>query len=129
MAVQRVKRLKDMVDMLDRLPASPDRDRMLSEVRSRLVDVDTGVAPRAMLPVREREPTPAVPRPPRRDGAITRTAAAVEPARAVPAAAAPADRELLAWTSERLSLEEAHLPHVQALDGRAIPPWTLGLRG
>jgi hypothetical protein len=49
----RVKRLKDMVDRIERLPASEARDRLLSEVRSRAVDVDTGVTPRAMLPLRE----------------------------------------------------------------------------
>src|SRR5215218_145910 len=76
MAVQRVKRLKDLVDRLERLPASPDRDRVLSEVRSRAVDLDTGVMPRAMLPVREPPPPPIPPKVPKRDRAssITRTA-------------------------------------------------------
>jgi hypothetical protein len=60
MAAGRVKRLKDLVELLEQLPASPDRDRVLSEVRSRAVDVDTGVKPRAMLPVREPVP-PRVP--------------------------------------------------------------------
>ena len=62
MAAQRIKRLKDLVDMLERLPPSPDRDRVLSEVRSRAVDLDTGVTPRAMLPVREPSPPPVTPK-------------------------------------------------------------------
>jgi hypothetical protein len=47
----RRRRLKRLVERLEQLPASPARDRMLSEVRSRAVDLDTGVTPRAMLPV------------------------------------------------------------------------------
>jgi hypothetical protein len=50
---RRVKRLRDMVDQIERLPVSPARDRLLSEVRSRTVDVTTGVTPRAILPLRE----------------------------------------------------------------------------
>src|SRR5215212_1957515 len=61
---RRIRRLKDMVDRIERLPASEVRDRILSEVRSRAVDVDTGVTPRAMLPVREPAP-PVVPEPAR----------------------------------------------------------------
>lgn len=40
-----------MVQQLERLPASAERDRMLNEVRARVVDVDTGETPRAILPV------------------------------------------------------------------------------
>ncbi len=40
-----------MLKQLERLPASAERDRMLNEVRARVVDVDTGVTPRAILPV------------------------------------------------------------------------------
>jgi hypothetical protein len=46
---RRVKRLRDLVAQIELLPVSPDRDR-LSEFRSRAVDVDTGVTPRANLP-------------------------------------------------------------------------------
>ena len=48
---ERRRRLKDMVARLERLPASPQRDQMLREVRSRAVDLDCGVAPQAILPV------------------------------------------------------------------------------
>jgi hypothetical protein len=54
---QRLKRLRELIDHLERLPASAEQERMLREVRARLVDVDTGVTPRAMLPVGP-EPTP-----------------------------------------------------------------------
>jgi hypothetical protein len=136
MAAKRVKRLKDLVDRLERLPASPDRDRVLSEVRSRAVDLDTGVTPRAMLPVQEPASPPVVlPRPPKRDMArsITRTAPpppapAVEVARSAFATASSEDLEQSLCLDERLSLEDSSLPHVRAQGDRAVPPWTLGLR-
>jgi hypothetical protein len=46
----RLKQLHALADRLSRLPASPDRDRMLAEVRIRTVDVETGVAPGPMRP-------------------------------------------------------------------------------
>lgn len=45
---QRLKRLRDMIAQLERLPATPERDRMLREVRARIVDVDSGVPPSAL---------------------------------------------------------------------------------
>jgi hypothetical protein len=48
---RRRTQLKRLVERLEQLPASPARDRMLSEVRSRAVDLDTGVPPRPMLTV------------------------------------------------------------------------------
>ena len=54
----RVKRLRDLIAEIELLPVSPERDRLLSEFRSRAVDVDTGVAPRAMLPMAESAPEP-----------------------------------------------------------------------
>ena len=144
MAVERLQRLKDLVDQLERLPASPDRDRVLAEVRSRAVDVDTGVTPRAMLPVREPTPPPVAPKPrPERyrPSAITRRpspARPIQPARPAPApvrAAAPAatdDLGGLLW-DDRLSLEDAPelapLPHNPRNPDGTVPPWTLGLRG
>jgi hypothetical protein len=136
MAANRVKRLKDLVEMLERLPPSPDRDRVLSEVRSRAVDVDTGVTPRAMLPVREPSPPPVLPKLPKRDRArsITRTAPP-PPARPIELAHSPfangrsKDLDQTVGLDERLSLEDSPLPHVQAHGDRAIPSWRLGLRG
>ena len=50
-SARRRTQLQRLVARLEQLPASPERDRMLSEVRSRAVDLDTGVTPRAMLTV------------------------------------------------------------------------------
>jgi hypothetical protein len=132
MPAERVKRLKELVDRLERLPASEDRDRVLSEVRSRAVDLDTGVTPRAMLPVREPIPPPMIaeraPKP-YRPRTITRTVAA-PPARpvqtALPVAAAHDHDEWLS-IGPLLSLDDSPEPDVQAPGG--VPPWTLGLRG
>jgi hypothetical protein len=43
--------LRELLARIEQLPASSERERMLGEVRARVVDVDTGVTPRAMLPV------------------------------------------------------------------------------
>ena len=138
---RRVKRLREMVEQIERLPASPVRDRLLSEVRSRAVDVDTGVTPRAMLPLREPESAPALPRPPKRERAPSipplvprRPAPTAEFARSASAAGGrykPLEQQ--PWLDGRLSLEDslqpAVLPEVRGRGGRAVPPWTLGLRG
>jgi len=136
MVVERLKRLKDLVDQLERLPASPDRDRILAEVRSRAVDVDTGVTPRAMLPVREPAPPPLAPKPrperyqPYRPGAVRRTpspARPVQPAPAAPARDIADDLGGLLW-DDRLSLEDSPELAPRNPDG-SVPPWALGLRG
>jgi len=136
MAVERLQRLRELVGDLERLPASPDRDRVLAEVRSRAVDLDTGVTPRAMLPVREPTPPPEAPRrrPERyRPRAATPSAARpVRPARAVTAPAVMEDAGVLLW-DDRLSMEDspelAPLPHTPNDPDGSVPPWALGLRG
>jgi len=136
---RRVKRLNDMADRIERLPASEARDRLLSEVRSRAVDVDTGVTPRAMLPLREPAP-PMLHRPLKRDKtAIIRWAApqppthAVEPARRSPAVTPGTEPQQSVRLDDRLSLEDtlqlAPLPYVRVRGNRTMPPWTFGLRG
>jgi hypothetical protein len=45
----RINRLRQLLAQLERLPASPERDRMLREVRARVVDVDTGDEPTTLL--------------------------------------------------------------------------------
>jgi hypothetical protein len=62
----RLTQLRVLLERLERMPASPDRDWMLAEVRSRAVDIDTGIAPRPMRPLEggmtlEAEATPARP--------------------------------------------------------------------
>jgi hypothetical protein len=122
MAVDRVKRLKDLVDRLERLPASPDRDRVLSEVRSRAVDVDTGVTPRAMLPLREPTPELVLPKRPR----ASRKPRTAPPPIEVPRPAK--DPEDAFWADARLSLEDSPLPHLRAQGDRDVRPWARGLR-
>ena len=133
---QRVRRLKEMVDQLQRLPVSPERDRLLNEIRSRAVDVDTGVTPRAILPLREPvapwAPAPVRARPPKRDvvTSIMRSASPPPTSPVTPARSASAARpEASFCMDERLSLGDSPLPYVRGRDGRAIAPWTLGLRG
>jgi pyruvate/2-oxoglutarate dehydrogenase complex dihydrolipoamide acyltransferase (E2) component len=118
----RLGRLRQLVARLEQLPDSPERERMLAEVRARAVDLETGVTPRAMLPVemsrlmRDEKPrTAPAPAPARRSAPITRVEA---PA---PRAAQPASPSIdLLANEERLSLEESSAPH------RA---WQHGLRG
>src|SRR5829696_7703940 len=111
---RRVERLRDLMDQIALLPLSPERDRLLSEIRSRAVDVDTAVKPRAMLPLREPAPAPDVRRPPQRDrGGASRgwrpppAAPAVESA--CPAASRSKNLEEPSWVDERLSLEDSLL--------------------
>ena len=122
MAADRVKRLKDLIEAVMRLPDSPDRERLLSEVRSRAVDLDTGVAPRAMLPMREPVPVTMAPtpRPRRRTVALP-----AQPARPAPALDSPAGWGGLLGGAAQLSLEDSQ----ERDDDRAARPWTLGLRG
>ena len=131
MAADRVKRLKDLIDVIMRLPESPDRDRLLSEVRSRAVDLDTGVTPRAMLPMREEPaPIPVATRPPKRRPVMP-PAPPRAPAQPAPALGSTADLDWDKVVSEiaLLSLDDApdYLPAGQ--DDRSARPWTLGLRG
>ena len=136
----RVQRLRDMVDQIERLPASADRDRLLSEIRSRAVDVDTGVTPRSMLPLREPEPEPepaaVTPRPAKREKAkIIKRAAPWTPAPSAEfvarsAAAGPTEHpEQWPLLTGRLSLDDRLQPQVRVSGNRTVPPWTLGLRG
>jgi hypothetical protein len=131
---RRVKRLRDLVAEIELLPVSPDRERLLSEFRSRVVDVDTGVTPRAMLPLRESAPAPQRDRAP----SITRMAPpppapAVEVARPASAASRSKNVEEPFWLDERLSLEDSLRLSPAPMFGRrakrAVPSWTHGLRG
>lgn len=65
----RLEQLDVLIDRLERLPASPNRDWMIGEVRARRVDVETGVRPG---PIRARTCDAASP--PREAGARGPTA-------------------------------------------------------
>ena len=121
---ERLKRLRDTIAEIELLPASPERDRLLSEFRSRAVDIDTGVAPRGMLPMAE--PAPVTDRAPRRP---RQAPLPPEPAVELPSPDRAEPRDDPFWVAEWLSLEEAQSPPRRTRDGRAVPPWTFGLRG
>jgi hypothetical protein len=53
----RVRRLRELLAQIEKLPVTSERERMLREIRARVVDVDTGMATSAMLPV---DPVPAL---------------------------------------------------------------------
>ena len=141
----RLQRLRELLARLEQLPASPETERMLAEVRSRLVDVDTGVTPRAMLPV-DRVPQAAKAVAPtraehdrERPGRPSQERGAPEavwrPGAGTPAAGLSAadDREWLSLIArnEVLSLDNAAPlpPAGEASSGHDRRPWTRGLRG
>ena len=54
----RVEQLRVLITRLERMPASPKRDWMLSQVRARTVDVESGVRPEPIQPRTLDEPVP-----------------------------------------------------------------------
>ena len=154
----RLRRLRELLARIEQLPASSERERMLGEVRARVVDVDTGVTPRAMLPVdlvptRATDPGPptapapkAVARtradhdrgrhdgqPPQRSNAVPAAVSASGPRITAVGLSAAEDRKWLALvaTNEVLSLDDAaQLSSAgEARVGHDRRPWTRGLRG
>src|SRR5918994_4129720 len=135
---ERLQRRRDRIAEIELLPASPERDRLLSEFRSRTVDIDTGVEPRAMLPMGEPAPPPERQprRQPRRDiapSATGRASSAPAPAPAHQLGRAPLGRTEPApdafGVTEWLSLDDALAADVRTRGGRPAKPWTRGLRG
>ncbi len=154
----RLQRLRELLARIEQLPASAESERMLREIRARVVDVETGIAPRAMLPV-DPVPTPAIdPRPPVTHApnavATTRTGhdhprpenPPPQRAKPVPAAVprsddrspaagltAAQDREWLSLVAKNdvLSLDDAAQlsPPGEARLEQDRRPWTRGLRG
>jgi hypothetical protein len=146
----RLRRLRELLNRIEQLPASSETERMLREVRARLVDVDTGVTPRPMLPV---DPDPmlatgpgpptahapkAPARPPvdhdrgRREGPPPGRRKPVHTA-ATAGLALAGDRGWLSLVAsdEVLSLDDASplLPAGEARAGHDSRPWRRGLRG
>jgi hypothetical protein len=118
----RLAQLRALMNRLERMPASPDRDHMLAEVRSRAVDIDTGIAPRPMRPLESGmtlEPEAVAPKPVAKTAppapAPARVPAKPAARRVAPRAAAPVVRrepvtETPAW--------EATFPATKAHEDR-----------
>jgi hypothetical protein len=138
---KRLKRLRDLLDKLERLPASAERERMLREVRARVVDVDTGESPRAMLPVDLESTRPVyagppatpVPKPVLRTPAdqrgrprMVRVPEPAKPVRVAPVVAVTLTGGPVG-AGDVLSLDDSPSPEPHA--GPAAGPWTRGLRG
>jgi hypothetical protein len=154
----RLAQLRALMNRLERMPASPDRDWMLAEVRSRAVDVDTGIAPRPMRPLESGtslEPEAVAPKPVAKAAPPAPAPAPAKPAprRVAPRVAAPVVRrapvaETPAWEATfpaskgkedhvdllslggLLSLDD-EVPATEPAEGQrpANRPWAGGLRG
>ena len=146
----RLIKLRALIGKLERLPASSRRERALAEVRSRIVDVETGEVPRAMRPIEEPEAgSRAVPAPAGADANPDRTPATArrEPAQATrrpvvaPATppapparparpAVPADPSPPSLGGDGLLwLEDQVADDAEPGDGSDTAPWRRGLRG
>jgi hypothetical protein len=136
-AGDRLEHLRDLLNRLERMPASADRDWMLSEVRARAVDVETGATPAAVrpLPVEdapvETARVPAVATPVRRKPA-TACRAATRPTVAIP----PSPLVAVHARTRHDSAVDLLQPGVllclsdSSADGPApARPWVCGLRG
>ena len=133
----RLKRLRELLAQLERLPATAERDRMVRDVRARIVDVDTGVAPSALS--RPSDSPPEIRRAPANGhGGGRRTTPRRRPALPVrmwtgaevaPDRSPAADDRLALAADELLSLDDR--ASVSRGDTRTelIPAWRRGLRG
>jgi hypothetical protein len=130
MADRRLDRLRDTAARLERLPASPERDRVLGEVRARIVDLDTGFTPQPMRPAEE-DPIDAPAPPARRTLRKPERAAVADAAPAAPPEPeppAPDAEDTLESIGDRLSLEDASQP-TDPDDPDDDRAWRRGLRG
>src|SRR5215210_2414820 len=99
----RRKRLRDLITQVEQLPPSPERDRVLQEIRTRAVDVDTGVPPRAMLPT---DPAPSISQPPQ----VPRETTAAAPKPVAPASARAATETSRNCASSQAAARERSAP-------------------
>ncbi len=145
----RLEHLHLLLARVQRLPQSPQRDWMLSQVRARTVDVESGVRPAPMRPLAPEFETLPPPepvtrrhhaRPARRAVAPPAArAAAVHRARNVPAAprAVESATSVTATVRERRNDDRVDLLAEGALlwldeepdGGGSSVPWARGLRG
>ena len=139
---ERLKRIHALRAQLERMPASPDRDRILDDVRRRAVDIETGgrttplreAEPELVLDVPEPpievapaprpKPTPVAPPPRTKPPSSPSSVAGAVAAKAATQAAGPA------WLPEgiTLSLEDDAVAPEPSPPRRAAP-WARGLRG
>jgi hypothetical protein len=144
----RLERMRALRDRVERLPASPERDRMLSEIRARAVDIESGERTAPMRPLAPEAPSPEPARPttndvpvqhprrtrPRTSTPTHTTSVRADPARtsstvpgAVAAASAP---HFLLEEGVRLCLDDgAAVVAIEVRDNRLMSPWARGLRG
>ena len=138
----RLTRLRALIAKLERLPASTQRERALTEVRARIVDVETGEVPRAMRPVEEPAPPEPASKPRRTPASVRRERPealrrpVVEPASPIPpvSAGTPAPAtdasqpslgsDGLLWLDD----EAGAGPEADGGEGGGAP-WRRGLRG
>jgi hypothetical protein len=155
----RLDRIRALRDRVERLPASPQRDWMLSEVRARAADIETGARTAPMRPLASEapvaEPPTAAPaetirvlvhRPaparPKQRVTSTRTQATSARADSTVSRSAPANAASLrpvhagpenhAFPLEegvRLCLDDDAVVATELGDRRQAAPWARGLRG
>ena len=141
---RRLTRLRKLVDRLERLPESTEREWMLTEARGRIVDVETGAAPRALRPI-ETEPPARASEPPRPDpadgGPVERPSSTPEPPPAPSAVSRLDNGDVVAddHDVDAMTLGTDGLLHLDdvSADASAEPedgsmgsaPWRQGLRG
>lgn len=145
---RRLTRLRELIGKLERLPASDQRERALSEVRARIVDVETGEVPRVMRPNEEaaQRPQDASPRPPaaervpkpkpkrapatvRREHVPVLPRQPAEPVSPAPPAAPAAADDVTLGGDDLLWLEDQAADDPGADGDHAGAPWKRGLRG
>jgi hypothetical protein len=130
------------MDRLERMPASPERDRMLNEVRARAVDVETGVRPAPIRPLDSGEAASRKSKAPKRRDTPPGQAAPSRPPVAAPPpfelvieapVEAPAarrdDRLDLLEQGGELCLGDEPTEPPEAPGRVGTPPWARGLRG
>jgi hypothetical protein len=127
----RLDQLRGLLDRLERMPASPDRDWMLAEVRARAVDVETGVqpAPLRALPQSEPDAEPSAARAPRPEPVPARVRRP-KPVSRVPVSepvAAPVHVGSVEGVVDLL--EQGGVMSLDEPPAAMARPWAAGLRG
>ena len=132
----RLEQLRGLLDRLERMPASPDRDRTLADVRARVVDVETGTPPTPMraLPQDELEAERAADRVARAEAATGAKTRPPAPSRRVqrasPAAPAPPVPVRARGREDVVDLlEQGGTMCLDERETAARRPWSAGLRG